>query len=157
MTVNQVPVFVVNNFRNPICSTDRDTLITGSSPAGAQITWTFSGNTTSGDTLIATSTGSYAVEANLAGCISDTTLTLTGAPSPAVQLPIFPVVCSCNPNTTITPLPSGGTPPYRYVWSNGDTTATVVDQSLNLSTFKVTVTDANNCTAVSKARWWLEQ
>lgn len=151
VTVNQIPVFAVNNFRNPICSNDRDTLIVASSPGGAQITWTFSGNTSTGDTFVATSTGSYAVEANLSGCISDTTLTLTGAPSPTVVLPTFPYICSCNPNTTVTPLVSSGTPGYRYAWSNGDTTATVVDQSLNLSTFIVTVTDANNCTAVSNS------
>ena len=41
---------------------------------------------------------------------------------------------------------SGGTTPYSYVWSTGDTTATVAN--LPAGTYAATVTDANGCTAV---------
>ncbi|RMG84026.1 MAG: HYR domain-containing protein, partial [Bacteroidetes bacterium] len=42
--------------------------------------------------------------------------------------------------------PSGGTPPYSYAWSTGDTTATI--ENLAPGSYTVTVSDANNCAAV---------
>jgi len=40
---------------------------------------------------------------------------------------------------------AGGTPPYSYLWSNGQTTATAVN--LAAGSYTVTVTDARGCTA----------
>ncbi|MGQ9846883.1 MAG: T9SS type B sorting domain-containing protein [Bacteroidales bacterium] len=39
---------------------------------------------------------------------------------------------------------NGGTPPYTFLWSNGDTTEDI--DSLTVNTYSVTITDANNCT-----------
>lgn len=47
-------------------------------------------------------------------------------------------------NGTATVTPSGGTPPYTYLWSNGGTTQTV--DNLLPDDFAVEVTDANGCT-----------
>ena len=41
--------------------------------------------------------------------------------------------------------PSGGTPPYTYAWSNGETTQSI--DSLPPTTYTVIVTDANMCSA----------
>jgi hypothetical protein len=64
------------------------------------------------------------------------------------------------PNTTSTPestngaedgtasaSPTGGTGPYTYLWSNDETTASI--ENLIPGLYTVTITDANNCTAVS--------
>jgi gliding motility-associated-like protein len=40
--------------------------------------------------------------------------------------------------------PNGGTPPYSYLWSNGQTTQTITN--LTAGTYTVTVTDFNGCT-----------
>ncbi|GIV33140.1 MAG: hypothetical protein KatS3mg031_0675 [Chitinophagales bacterium] len=52
-------------------------------------------------------------------------------------------VC-CDGSASV--LVSGGTPPFSYLWSNGDTTATA--DSLCAGIYTVTVTDANGCTRV---------
>lgn len=47
---------------------------------------------------------------------------------------------------TATATPSGGTPNYAYLWSTGETTATI--ENLAPGNYTVTVTDDNGCTAV---------
>lgn len=49
-------------------------------------------------------------------------------------------------NGQATALPEGGVPPYAYLWSNGDTTATA--DSLAAGTYTVTVTDDLGCVTV---------
>lgn len=54
--------------------------------------------------------------------------------------------CNCGSTTcTLTASPSGGTPPYTYLWSSGQTTQQIsVPKTFKART--VTVTDANGCT-----------
>ncbi len=47
---------------------------------------------------------------------------------------------------TATANPNGGTEPFSFAWSNGETTATIT--GLPSANYTVTVTDANGCTAV---------
>ncbi|RNC87163.1 MAG: tandem-95 repeat protein [Winogradskyella sp.] len=54
-------------------------------------------------------------------------------------------------NGTATATPSGGTAPYTYLWSDGQTTQTATNLSGDITggtQYSVTVTDANGCTAV---------
>jgi len=53
--------------------------------------------------------------------------------------------CNGDTNATATVQPSGGTPPFTYLWSNGQTTQTAVN--LGAGTYTCTVTDSNLCTA----------
>lgn len=42
---------------------------------------------------------------------------------------------------------SGGVPPYNYLWSNGETNIT--NTSLRAGSYKLTITDSNNCQLIS--------
>jgi SdrD B-like domain/SprB repeat/Secretion system C-terminal sorting domain len=52
---------------------------------------------------------------------------------------------NCNTPGSATVTAAGGQPPYTYLWSNGQTTATAVN--LAAGTYTVTVRGANGCTA----------
>ena len=54
-------------------------------------------------------------------------------------------VCFGGSNTTISANPSGGFPPYRYTWNNGDTNRV---RSVGVGTYIVSMTDSANCSVV---------
>jgi hypothetical protein len=54
-----------------------------------------------------------------------------------------PVLCNGGATGTATAHPSGGTAPYTYLWSDGQTNQTAT--GLTAGTYQVTVTDANGC------------
>ncbi len=59
------------------------------------------------------------------------------------------VVCNGDTNGESSVTANGGTPPYTYLWDDGQSTETAT--GLIAGTYLVTVTDANNCTATSSA------
>lgn len=52
-------------------------------------------------------------------------------------------LCNLDTNGQVATTVTGGVAPYNYLWSNGDTTATVINLAAN--TYMVTVSDANGC------------
>lgn len=68
----------------------------------------------------------------------------------AITLSATPSVITCDePTGNIALLVQGGTAPYSYLWSNGDTTRDIT--GLAVGTYFVTVTDANGCTDTTQA------
>ncbi|MBL7929115.1 MAG: SprB repeat-containing protein, partial [Bacteroidia bacterium] len=55
------------------------------------------------------------------------------------------VSCFLGNDGAINVILTGGTQPYQFLWSNGETTQNI--GSLSAGTYTLTVTDANNCTA----------
>lgn len=90
--------------------------------------------------------GTYTVTVTDAtGCTSVQTVVITQPP--ILSAPITNSTSSCNIcNGTATVTPAGGTPPYDYLWSDGQITQTAVGLCPN-QTFTVTVTDLNGCQA----------
>ena len=66
-----------------------------------------------------------------------------------VQATAQSISCPGEANGSAIATAMGGTSPYSYVWSNGDTTATT--QALPAATYTVTVTDSANCVAIDSA------
>lgn len=109
---------------------------------------------------LVTQTGTPALPANgyidykltstncLGSSITDTArVYFVAAPTVAIS-PSEIHVCSGTNNQSFTAIPSGGAPPYKYLWSNGATTASITPTALG--TYTVSVTDrATTCGAVT--------
>ena len=70
---------------------------------------------------------------------------------PILELNVTSANAACNGENSgsATALPQGGTEPYSYAWSNGETTSEIV--GLLAGNYTVIVTDANGCTAEGNA------
>ncbi|MCB0430280.1 MAG: gliding motility-associated C-terminal domain-containing protein [Flavobacteriales bacterium] len=80
--------------------------------------------------------------------LCDETITLTVGEPTDISLTATGTAALCYGGATgsIDLTPSGGTPGYTYVWSNGRTTQDIT--GLTAGTYTVTVTDNNGCTDV---------
>ncbi len=92
--------------------------------------------------------GTYTVSVtDTNGCLSISSIGIS-EPQP-VSVSIITGDASCNGNNdgTATGQGAGGTPPYTYQWSNGETQQTAISYAPGQHT--VIVTDANGCTAMN--------
>ena len=113
----------------------------GTSPYG--YSWANGGASSSTNNVLA---GSYAVTVtDSKGCSATSSIQVT-QPNTALA-----VTCSSTPSNgstgTATGLPTGGTTPYTYIWSNGQFTSTIT--GLATGAYSVTVVDGKNCSVTS--------
>ncbi|MEP7169776.1 MAG: PKD domain-containing protein, partial [Bacteroidota bacterium] len=80
------------------------------------------------------------------GCKDTVTKVVTVDSLPSATISVQPISCHGDSNATATANPKGGTIPYTFLWSNGQTTQTIIN--LIAGTYTVTLTDSNNCVAV---------
>ncbi len=132
-----------NNF--PLCNGDCngtiDLTVMGGTP-GYTFMWTNGATTEDVNNLCA---GQYTVTiTDTNGCTGTQTISLTEPAALLVATSMTPVSGAGVNDGTATSTPSGGTPSYTYLWSNGETTSTI--SNLAPGTYTVTVTDSNGCT-----------
>lgn len=91
------------------------------------------------------SSATYYVSQTVDGTESDrTSVSVTVSSAITVTATSTNVSCNGNNDGSITTTVSGGTAPYRYLWSNGEITASI--SNLTSGTYNLlTVTDANDC------------
>ncbi len=137
----------VSNVLNVNCNGGQDGSATASGSGGSG---SFTYEWSNGDTTATTGSlaaGTYFVTLTDAeNCTATTSVTITQ-----------PALLSANASATgesgagandgtATANPSGGTPGYEYLWSNAETTQTIIN--LAPGNYTVVVTDDNGCTAV---------
>lgn len=77
------------------------------------------------------------------GCEEYATVTISGPPAMVLDIEVEPAECFGLAEGSATVTITGGTPPYIYAWSDGQTTATAT--GLAAGFYSVVVEDANGC------------
>ncbi len=76
-------------------------------------------------------------------CSATDTVTIAGGSALSITTSITAVICDDDQDGSIKLIPSGGTPPYEVIWSNGDSATTV--SNLQPGVYSFTLTDAEGC------------
>lgn len=114
--------------------------------AGGTPTYTYAWAPSGGNAATASGLtgGTYtATVTDSKGCSSTTTVSINTASGGTVSVNAQTILCNGN-NSTVAASMSGGTSPFTYVWSGGQSTSSITVPAGNYS---VTVTDANGCTS----------
>ncbi|MFH1322112.1 MAG: FG-GAP-like repeat-containing protein [Bacteroidota bacterium] len=146
-TINEPPVFSTTITGTDVTCSGGDDASADLTISGGVAPFTFSwSNGAATEDVSGLSAGTYTVTVTDAnGCSSAGTITIYELP-PLTATTFALNVSTCGgSDATATATVSGGTAPYEYVWSNGDTLSTA--SALPSGIHYVTVTDANGCIA----------
>lgn len=139
VTVNTLPTAQIMG-NNIICSGNSTTLVAS---GGGTYLWN-NGVTTASNTVSPLATTTYTVTVTgTNGCTAVASRTVTVNPLPNAQIGGSNVIC-LGQSTNLT-ASGGGT----YLWSTGANTATILVNPMINTTYSVTVTGTNGCTAVA--------
>jgi len=141
ITINPLPNAQISSLRQATCGLNNGN---ATATGGVSYLWS-SGQSTAAITGLAPDTYSVTVT-SAAGCTSSNSVTIIGVAGPTVTVTFTNENCG-HANGTATATPAGGTPPYTYLWSNGETTQSITN--LSAQTYSLTVTDANACMAIT--------
>lgn len=149
-TIHPLPVPVITQTAGIACYGNQTASLLGSA-SGTVAPYTYSwSNSVTGATNTNLAAGTYVLTVTDANtCQQDTAYTVqqpalvsASAASPT-NTRGYQISCYGYSDGSATANPSGGTPPYTYLWSTGATTASI--SNLSAGTYTVTVWDANNC------------
>ncbi|MBK8557485.1 MAG: SprB repeat-containing protein [Lewinellaceae bacterium] len=132
---------------NASCFSTNDGSLTVA-PAGGNGSYTYLwSNGATGAQNTGLGAGNYNVTvSDTEGCTATAAGTIASPPQLLTGAVATPQSANGTTDGTASANPSGGTPAYTFLWSNGETTADI--QNLSPGSYTVTVTDGNNCTAV---------
>ncbi|MGE0562751.1 MAG: PKD domain-containing protein [Flavobacteriales bacterium] len=153
ITITEPPVLtsVISGVINVSCTGGNNGAATVN-PSGGTAPYTYLWDSNAGNQTTSTATnlvaGTYdVVVTDSNGCTTTSSAAIT-EPASSISLVISTTDVSCagGSDGTATAIPSGGTPPYTYLWSantGNQTTSTATNLPIGLYT--ITVTDTNNC------------
>lgn len=147
VSVTAIPPLVITNVEHPdsvLCFGDCDAFAEVFAAGGTPpytFEWTNGDTTALTDSLCAGTYGITVTDANL--CVADTIITIFEPPLLLATVDVTDPLCFGGNDGFAVANPTGGTPPYFYNWSNGQTTQTAT--MLSLGIYAVTITDNNGC------------
>lgn len=147
VTINDVPQVSLVGSQAPTCTgVYIGDILSADNGAGNTFSW--SPVAGFGDSLFATTSGTYTLTQTNACGSTSASINVT-APNPlTVSISPSNSVCLTGGQATLTALPSGGTAPYSYTWIGGATTPYA--SSINVtsaSSYYLYVHDASGCSA----------
>lgn len=120
--------------------------VAGSGGNGITYSWAPTGGNAATATGLTAGTYTCTVS-NICGNVGTITVTITQPAVLAATSSQTSVSCNGGANGTATAVPTGGTAPYTYLWSNAGTTATI--SGLAAGTYTCSVTCTNGCTTTT--------
>ena len=119
--------------------------VTVTSGGTGPFTYLWSPSLSTNDTATGLLPGSHSVTVtDFNGCTSTISVNVNDNAAPSLNIfSITHVTCFGGSDGTASVLATGGVPPYTYLWSNGNTTATAT--GLSAGNYTVVVTGANGC------------
>ncbi len=138
------PVTTVDGFVEPSCDGSDGSI--SISVAGGLAPYTYQWDNGAGTNEDPTNldAGTYNVTiTDQNNCSAFETVTLNSPPIPTLSINANHVKCNGNSDGSITTGATGGTPPYNYQWSTGETTSSI--SGLSAGPYFMTFSDANNC------------
>ncbi len=135
---------------NPLCfggNTGSITLTPGGGTPPYTYNWSNGSNSQNPMNLPVGTFNGTVTDAN--GCQQTVSVTLTQPTQLSATAVGTNPICNGGSTGSINLTPTGGTPPYTYVWSNGSTSQDPT--GLPAGSFSVTITDANGCQQTASA------
>ncbi|RCU57309.1 hypothetical protein DU428_05785, partial [Oceanihabitans sediminis] len=148
-------IVITEESTNETCNENNDGTITLTVSGGSgdySYAWTYNGildpniNTPNVNNLPA---GTYEVTVtdNNTACNANTSITINEPDALASSITSEDVLCNGQAEGSVNLSVTGGTAPYSYNWSNGETTEDL--SNIPAGTYNVTVTDDNGCTTTN--------
>lgn len=141
-----------SNFTNPACfggQTGDATLQVSGGTGPYTALWTGGLQGLSQTGLLAGNYSATISDAN--GCTSTEDMTLTEPPVLNATTDVSPVICFGETNGSSTAIPTGGTTPYTFIWSDPAGQSTPIAGTLAAGNYTVTITDDHGCTQTANA------
>lgn len=151
VTVGQLPDMMLEiTHSDPGCfDAATGSAVVSATGGGGNYSYLWSNGQTSA-TATALPAGTYSIvvtDAN--GCQQSSQAVLDQPSLLSVTVADAALACHDSANGSLGAMPQGGTLPYTYAWSNGQTQATAT--ALGTGTYTLDLTDANGCTASANA------
>ncbi len=147
-TITEPTLITITNSITNITCNGGSTGAINITPTGGTAPYTFAWtNGATSEDLTVVAAGTYSVTISDSKGCSKVFGPFTITQSPPITLTSLPTITNVNCNGastgSITINPSGGTAPYTYSWTNGNTTQNIT--ALTAGTYSVTITDATSC------------
>ena len=148
------PLPIAINFTaqtNVSCFAGSDGTVTASPSGGTPgYTYLWAPGGATGATLTNLTAGTYSViVTDNAGCTKTNNVVITEPALLSASTTSTDETCAALNNGTAAAVPSGGTPGYTYLWSNGSTASLI--SNLTAQSYSITITDSKGCQETASA------